>query len=452
MNSLFSCSWVQKTAVLNESAYTILNENTAPILKNAMSKMKKLNIGTPYRDARLLFYQFLQDKHIEDLPNDYKTERDISPEEALTDVVSMEKPEKRLVRDVDEDGDTVYFVRFGSNRYEFKLKGNDQKNLKIKDLNLDDIESAKLIFTRKMFGTDVNHLFDKMIVSQKDPSKFLEDIHKEFNNYIEEKEEGYDDSRLVVFLNTAAALRELTPAKNKPINPETGKRDLSTREEVIDVATEKEPTKFTPGTDAYDTLKKNLQPDDEIKFLMRGVSGFNIFEAEVGNYQYRINLKGVGSGDITIDQIKPENVGEIFVYDITKEPKKGETPPKVFSTEPDYSKIPEEPGDIEELPPEPETEDLEDSDDFFKDDDNDRRYRVSGGSSDWDSEDEEEIPCVHGCKCSKCMQKVKPQTQNKPVEVVIKLSNEQINKQMVEAFRRKQQNNHRVDRKYGLGY
>lgn len=449
MNSLFSCSWVQNTALLRESSTDtyVLNENIAHIVRDVSNKIKKLKIGTPYRDVRLFFYQFLQDKYNDLIPDDYKKEISLTPEQALTQLRSFERPGKRLVRQVDENDDLEYAAQFGSNRYVLKLKGTDPKNVIIHDLTLEDIESAKRIITRKLHAKDVNALFDKMIVSQKDPTAFLHEVENEFPKYSEEKEEGVNDNKLVFFLNMLAGQREAGPGPDidGEVEGELPPSDMPTREEIATVmAGEKAIKPFEPGADAYDTLKKNLQPDDEIQYLMRGMSGFNIFKAEVGNYEYRINLKGIPPVDTSIDKISPDNVGEIFVYDITKEPAKGERPPQVFSTEPEYSKIPEEPGDIEDTGP--EVEDLGLEDDEYGDD---KGHRISRPTSDWDAEDEE-TPCVHGCRCSKCMQKAN--SQPKKPEIVIKLSTEQVNKQMIEAYRRKQQNNHRIDRRYGLGY
>lgn len=75
MNSFYTCSWVQNTQVINEqyvNKESLLNESIASILSSVMKKMKAANIGIPYRDARLYFYQFLQDKHPDMIPGEFR--------------------------------------------------------------------------------------------------------------------------------------------------------------------------------------------------------------------------------------------------------------------------------------------------------------------------------------------------------------------------------------------
>jgi hypothetical protein len=71
MNNFYSCSWVQNTKNLPNSA-EMLEESIASVLKDTMKKIQAAKSGVPYRDARLFFYQFLQDKYNEKIPQEYK--------------------------------------------------------------------------------------------------------------------------------------------------------------------------------------------------------------------------------------------------------------------------------------------------------------------------------------------------------------------------------------------
>ena len=51
---------------------SVLEESIAKTLKPVMNKMKKLNIGLPYRDARIFFFNYLKEKHPELVPAGFK--------------------------------------------------------------------------------------------------------------------------------------------------------------------------------------------------------------------------------------------------------------------------------------------------------------------------------------------------------------------------------------------
>lgn len=75
MNRLYSCSWIQNTGIINEDytkAMNLINESIASILKNVKKKMTAAKIGVPYRDASLFFLRFLEDKHPDRIPEDFK--------------------------------------------------------------------------------------------------------------------------------------------------------------------------------------------------------------------------------------------------------------------------------------------------------------------------------------------------------------------------------------------
>ena len=55
-------SWATKPTIINENTQNyvsgdLVEESIAKTLKPVMNKMKKLNIGLPYRDARLFFFE-----------------------------------------------------------------------------------------------------------------------------------------------------------------------------------------------------------------------------------------------------------------------------------------------------------------------------------------------------------------------------------------------------------
>ena len=77
MNKLYSCSWVQNTGIITESYQSkahLINESIAKILKGVKKKMEAANIGVPYRDASLYFLKFLQDKHPDVIPDEFKAQ------------------------------------------------------------------------------------------------------------------------------------------------------------------------------------------------------------------------------------------------------------------------------------------------------------------------------------------------------------------------------------------
>ncbi len=92
-------TWTNR--VINESsehyfAEELLEESIAKTLKPVVNKMKKLNIGVPYRDARLFFFNYLQDKHPEVIPAEFKDSKrkpaakDVN---AMVGQIAIERPE-----------------------------------------------------------------------------------------------------------------------------------------------------------------------------------------------------------------------------------------------------------------------------------------------------------------------------------------------------------------------
>lgn len=92
-------TWTNR--VINESsehyfAEELLEESIAKTLKPVVNKMKKLNIGVPYRDARLFFFNYLQDKHPEVVPAEFKDSKrkpaakDVN---AMVGQIAIERPE-----------------------------------------------------------------------------------------------------------------------------------------------------------------------------------------------------------------------------------------------------------------------------------------------------------------------------------------------------------------------
>lgn len=71
-------TWTNR--VINESseqyfAEELLEESIAKTLKPVVNKMKKLNIGVPYRDARLFFFNYLQDMHPDVIPAEFQNSK-----------------------------------------------------------------------------------------------------------------------------------------------------------------------------------------------------------------------------------------------------------------------------------------------------------------------------------------------------------------------------------------
>lgn len=92
-------TWANR--VINESsehyfAEELLEESIAKTLKPVVNKMKKLNIGVPYRDARLFFFNYLQDQHPEVIPAEFKdSKRKPSAKDvnAMVGQIAIDRPE-----------------------------------------------------------------------------------------------------------------------------------------------------------------------------------------------------------------------------------------------------------------------------------------------------------------------------------------------------------------------
>jgi len=72
----------------------VIEESIAKTLKPVMNKMKKLNIGLPYRDARIFFYNFLKEKHPELVPDMGKKKPSAKEVNALVGQIAIDHPEK----------------------------------------------------------------------------------------------------------------------------------------------------------------------------------------------------------------------------------------------------------------------------------------------------------------------------------------------------------------------
>lgn len=85
--------------VLNENTSNyyhdeLVEESISKTLKPVMNKMKKLNIGLPYRDARLFFFQFLKDKHPNLVPTGFETKKPSAKDvNAIVGQIAIESPE-----------------------------------------------------------------------------------------------------------------------------------------------------------------------------------------------------------------------------------------------------------------------------------------------------------------------------------------------------------------------
>lgn len=77
-------------------AEELVEESIAKTLKPVVNKMKKLNIGVPYRDARLFFFNYLQAMHPEVIPAEFKdSKRKPSAKDvnAMVGQIAIERPE-----------------------------------------------------------------------------------------------------------------------------------------------------------------------------------------------------------------------------------------------------------------------------------------------------------------------------------------------------------------------
>ncbi len=93
-------SWATTPTIIRENTINyiydnaIIEESIAKTLKPVMNKMKKLNIGLPYRDARLFFFKFLQDKYPNLVPPGFETRKPSAKDvNAIVGTIAMEQPD-----------------------------------------------------------------------------------------------------------------------------------------------------------------------------------------------------------------------------------------------------------------------------------------------------------------------------------------------------------------------
>lgn len=92
-------SWATKPTIINENTQSyipqeLVEESIAKTLKPVMNKMKKLNIGVPYRDSRVFFFKFLQDKYPNVVPAGFETRKPSGKDvNAIVGQIAIEQPE-----------------------------------------------------------------------------------------------------------------------------------------------------------------------------------------------------------------------------------------------------------------------------------------------------------------------------------------------------------------------
>lgn len=92
-------SWATKPTIINENTQSyvpqeLVEESIAKTLKPVMNKMKKLNIGVPYRDSRVFFFKFLQDKYPDIVPAGFETRKPSGKDvNAIVGQIAIEQPE-----------------------------------------------------------------------------------------------------------------------------------------------------------------------------------------------------------------------------------------------------------------------------------------------------------------------------------------------------------------------
>lgn len=104
-------SWINRPVVIRENNQRYINndalieESIAKTLKPVMNKMKKLNIGLPYRDARLFFFNFLKDRYPETVPEQFETRKPAAKDvNALVGQIAMNNPD--LLDKISEEFET----------------------------------------------------------------------------------------------------------------------------------------------------------------------------------------------------------------------------------------------------------------------------------------------------------------------------------------------------------
>jgi hypothetical protein len=92
-------SWTTRPVFITESTINyipvnLIEESIAKTLKPVMNKMQKLNIGLPYRDARLFFFNFLKDKYPDVIPAGFETRKPSAKDvNAIVGTIAIERPE-----------------------------------------------------------------------------------------------------------------------------------------------------------------------------------------------------------------------------------------------------------------------------------------------------------------------------------------------------------------------
>jgi 5'-deoxynucleotidase YfbR-like HD superfamily hydrolase len=84
----------KKPQLLEEN--TLIEESIAKTLKPVMTRLKKMNVGVPYRDSRLFFFQFLKDKHPDLIPQDWPQTRKPAAKDvnAMVGQIAIDNPDK----------------------------------------------------------------------------------------------------------------------------------------------------------------------------------------------------------------------------------------------------------------------------------------------------------------------------------------------------------------------
>ena len=73
---------------------SVLEESIAKTLKPVMNKMKKLNIGLPYRDARIFFFNYLKEKHPELVPAGFEKKKPSAKDvNAIVGQIAIDNPD-----------------------------------------------------------------------------------------------------------------------------------------------------------------------------------------------------------------------------------------------------------------------------------------------------------------------------------------------------------------------
>ena len=166
--------------------------------------------------------------------------------------------------------------------------------------------------TAKPEAKHVNELMGKVLMDEKLPKDFFEKLGKDFEefNQIKHKIGDTEVDNVTAFLNNLAGFREgrgVKPGEEPKVKYPTPKE--------IQTAVIAGPAKdrVKKGSNSYETITMNLDPETTLNFDEDSPAGFPIYTAIKDGLKYRITLKDADGKPIKVGSLSPENIASVVV-------------------------------------------------------------------------------------------------------------------------------------------